>query len=158
MDTRPTSNLLDYYATPGVMTDPGEMASLFEGLPREIPEICQLIQNNLIHIFWADRYGRTLSEAEKETVSIRQVDRKLTYIHQNDPNPLTSPRPLAGTSLSYYLPSCDIRESPPGLVVASGHTFSPITLKITGCVNIGMNESNVGSWLMPSWTIFNAAN
>ena len=67
MNITPSSELLKYYATPGPFTDPAGQAHLFDGLPSEIGELCRVVQNNLLHIFWADRYGRTLSDKEKET-------------------------------------------------------------------------------------------
>jgi hypothetical protein len=39
------------------MTDPGEHAGLFEGLPTEIPALCQVVQGLLLHIFWAERHS-----------------------------------------------------------------------------------------------------
>jgi hypothetical protein len=39
---------LTYYAHPGLMTDPGAHAALFEGLPTEIPALCQVVQGLLL--------------------------------------------------------------------------------------------------------------
>ena len=50
-------HLLDYYARPGLMTNPGEHAGLFDGLPAAIPALCQVVQGLLLHIFWAERHG-----------------------------------------------------------------------------------------------------
>lgn len=50
---------LEYYAHPGLMTDPGEHAGLLDDLPTEIPALCQAVQGLLLHIFWAERYGMT---------------------------------------------------------------------------------------------------
>jgi len=39
-----TIHPLEYYARPGLMTDPGEHTSLFDGLPTEIPALCQVVR------------------------------------------------------------------------------------------------------------------
>jgi len=87
--TRP----LEYYARPGLMTGPGEHASLFEGLPSEIPALCQVVQGILLHIFWAERYGVELSEKREEEVNISRVAEMLARIREMAAIPLTIPRP-----------------------------------------------------------------
>ncbi|MFN2150914.1 MAG: transglutaminase-like domain-containing protein [Anaerolineales bacterium] len=94
MNITPSSELLKYYATPGPFTDPAGQAHLFDGLPSEIGELCRVVQNNLLHIFWADRYGRTLSDKEKETVNVRSARQKLNLMQTKDPRPLPVPRIL----------------------------------------------------------------
>ena len=89
-----TKDALEYYARPGPMTDPQEYAGLFDGLPTEIPALCRIVQGLLIHIFWAERYGVTLSEERKEEVQIRSVAHKLARIRELDDRPLTVARPL----------------------------------------------------------------
>jgi hypothetical protein len=86
--------LLDYYAHAGLMTAPGQYADLFSELPTDLPALCQVVQQNLLHVFWAERYGRTLSDEDKQTLNIRPVSRKLALMRQVDPRPLTAPRPL----------------------------------------------------------------
>ena len=86
--------MLRYYATPGRMTDPGAHHDLLAGLPQDIAGLCRVVQNNLLHVFWAERYGRTLAEDEKRTVGIRRVEEKLDLIRQAMNCPLTDPRPL----------------------------------------------------------------
>jgi hypothetical protein len=90
----PTTHPLEYYAHPGLMTDPGEQVGLLEGLPPEIPALCQVVQGNLLHIFWAERYGVELSEVRKQEAEIRSVAGMLTRIRSVDDCPLTIPRPL----------------------------------------------------------------
>jgi hypothetical protein len=92
MNPQPFPEILKYYASPGPFTDPGEYVHLFKDLPTDLPELCQLVQNNILHIFWAERYERTLTEEEKQTVNVRQIDRKLALIQQADPRSLTAPR------------------------------------------------------------------
>ena len=88
------SDLLDFYAQPGMMTDAGRYSDMLVGLPTKIGALCQVVQQNLIHVFWAERYGRTLSDEEKATLNIRPVSHKLALMCQADEQPLTVARPL----------------------------------------------------------------
>ncbi|HSJ52157.1 MAG TPA: transglutaminase-like domain-containing protein [Anaerolineae bacterium] len=85
---------LAYYASPGPMTDPGPYASLFAGLPSAIPELVQVVQGLLVHVFWAERYGLSLPDERKGEVQLRLVADKLARIRQLDARPLAEPRPL----------------------------------------------------------------
>lgn len=88
------NDLLAYYAAPGIMTDPGAQADLLTGLPGDLPGLCQVVQSQLIHVFWAERYGRQLSEEEKVTLNVRPAAEKLARIRQVQPAGLLTPRPL----------------------------------------------------------------
>jgi len=92
--TSTNENPQAYYALPGMMTNPGEQTHLFEGLPTTIPELVEVVQGLLIHVFWAERYGLTLPEARQQEVQIRPVDQKLVRILELDDRPLTEARPL----------------------------------------------------------------
>lgn len=94
-DTVINNALLSYYAHPGMMTDPRDLAFMFAELPTEVGELCRVVQQNLLHVFWADRYGRTLTEAEKEPLNLRSLYQKLQRMRQVDVLPLTEPRPVA---------------------------------------------------------------
>ncbi len=94
MNPNPSTELLIYYAAHGVMTDPGKYKPLFADLPRDISDLCKIIQNNLIHIFWSERYGRKLTESEQNSVNIRSVAQKLALIQENDPRSLTISRAI----------------------------------------------------------------
>jgi hypothetical protein len=89
-----TPNPLEYYAQPGLMTDPKEHARLLQGLPTGISALCQVVQGTLVHVFWAERYGLTLSEDRKKETEIRTVAKKLARIRELDDRPLTIARPL----------------------------------------------------------------
>ncbi len=84
----------EYYALPGVMTHFGAQADLLAGLPTGVAELVRVVQGNLIHVFWAERYGRKLSEEEKFTLNVREAERKLAVMRQVNPAPLVEPRPL----------------------------------------------------------------
>lgn len=86
--------VLSYYAQAGLMTDPHEHASLFDGLPAEVSALRDVAQGLLVHVFWAERYGLNLSDARKQEVNLRLVSRQLARIQALDPCPLTELRPL----------------------------------------------------------------
>jgi hypothetical protein len=83
-----------YYARPGLMTDPGDQTPMLAGLPTDIAALCRVIQNLLVHIFWAERMGLVLSEERKAEAGIRDVASKLARIVELDDRPLTEPRTL----------------------------------------------------------------
>lgn len=94
MKTEPSPDILAYYTCHGVMSDPSENASWYDDLPTKLGELCQVVQNNLIHIFWAERYGRNLSDPEKNTVNVRSMQEKLALMRVADPRPLPTARSL----------------------------------------------------------------
>jgi hypothetical protein len=94
MSLSTTKEILNFYASPGVNTDAGELSPMFANPPAELASLVQIVQGALLHVFWAERYGRTLSEVEKAPLNIRPVAEKLTIMAAIDPAPLTSARPL----------------------------------------------------------------
>ena len=103
---------LEYYARPELMTDPQGQAQLFEDLPAEIPALCQVVQGLVLHIFWAERYGVKLSDERKQEVQFRSVARKLARIRELADWPLTVPRPpekkLVGNCRDFAVMLCAI--------------------------------------------------
>jgi hypothetical protein len=85
--------LVKYYASQGPITDPGEHADLFDGLPIEMSALCRAVQGLLLHIFWAERYGIRLPEDRKQEVQLRHVARMLPRIREMDDRPLSVARP-----------------------------------------------------------------
>jgi hypothetical protein len=85
---------IHYYASHGMMTDPGEFSSLLAELPGDISNLCEIVQNNLIHVFWAERYGVMLKEEQKQTLNIRKLSNKLFLIHANDTRALANKREI----------------------------------------------------------------
>ena len=71
---------LDFYATPGPLTQPGAMAPLLNGLPTGVGELVRVVQGLLIHVFWAQRYGVELDEARQSEVQIRPLAAKLELL------------------------------------------------------------------------------
>jgi len=103
---------LDYYATPGPMTNPQAEAGLFADLPKDVPALCRVVQGILIHIFWAERQAVNLSDERKQEVQIRSVARKLARIRELDNRSLTVARPpenrLVGNCRDFSVVLCSI--------------------------------------------------
>jgi hypothetical protein len=74
------------------MTDPAEYAGVLAGLPNDMPTLCKIVQGNLLHIFWAERYGVQLSEARRQEVEIRSVAGMLARLLAILDQPFTKPR------------------------------------------------------------------
>lgn len=64
------------------------------GLPGALPELVNVVQGLLLHIFWAERYGITLSPARKDEVNLRDFSKKFPKLLELDPRPLNVPRDL----------------------------------------------------------------
>ena len=82
------------FGTQGMITDPGQRASLYNGLPRDPQALRPIVQGLLIHVFWADRYGLNLTPEREAEVQLRLVERQLERIVALDDAPLTVSRPL----------------------------------------------------------------
>jgi hypothetical protein len=87
-------DVLDFYATPGFMTDPREHATQLDGLPSDLPSLCATVQGFMIHVFWAEREGLPLSNERKQEVNLRSVAHKLARVQELDACPLSETRPL----------------------------------------------------------------
>jgi hypothetical protein len=75
------------------MTHPGPYADLYQDLPSDIPGLVQAVQGLIVHIFWAEGYGLSLSEERKAEVQLRTMERRLARTLELDPSPLATPRP-----------------------------------------------------------------
>jgi hypothetical protein len=87
------NDILGYYAMPGLFTDPGEHADLFAGLPPDPDALVAHVQGAMVHIFWAERYGLSLSEERQAEVQLRSVTRMLSRYRELDAGDMTMPRP-----------------------------------------------------------------
>ena len=79
---------LEFFATPGRMTSPGDQAGLLEHLPCDVGSLRQVVQGLMIHVFWAEQYGVQLAGPRRDEVQLRPVVRKLERIIELDPRPL----------------------------------------------------------------------
>ena len=92
--TATSSDALDFYTRPAVMTSAGRYAALLDDLPREVIELVHVVQGLLLHQHWAPAYGVTLSDERRGASHIRPVERMLERLLAEDDRPLTAARPL----------------------------------------------------------------
>jgi hypothetical protein len=88
---------VSYYSTHSPMTylpDEPELSSLLKGLPSTITEIVNVVQNTLIHIFWAKRMGLELTPEREGEVNIRSAADMLRKVYEINETPLTEKREL----------------------------------------------------------------
>jgi hypothetical protein len=71
------------------MSDPGQHASLFEGLPGEPGALAKTVQGLLIHQHIAPAYGVTLGRDQQAQSQVRAVERILDDIVMRDGRPLS---------------------------------------------------------------------
>jgi hypothetical protein len=81
-----------YFAQYGKITNPGSYARLYTDLPSDMPALVQVVQGLMVHIFWAERYGLSLSEERKAEVQLRTMERRLARTLELDSSPLTTSR------------------------------------------------------------------
>jgi hypothetical protein len=93
--TTSQTDLLDYYAQPGPMTDPRDLAHLLRDLPTDLVSLVKIVQGLLIHPFWMENYGLTrIPEREERETNLRFVDKMLGRLVELDNRVLSEPRDL----------------------------------------------------------------
>jgi hypothetical protein len=85
---------LAFYSKPGMMTDPGKHAYLLAGLPDDLVSLCSVVQNNMVHVFSAERLGLNLTEDQKRALQIRPIAEKLALMTETNDQPLSVSKPL----------------------------------------------------------------
>lgn len=76
------------YDRPGVLTDPGRYTRALDGLPGDPAGVARVVQGLMIHEFWLDAYGVTMTPEQRETVHLRRVEQTLAEIVRRDGRPL----------------------------------------------------------------------
>lgn len=85
---------ITYYASQSYITDPRTYASLFEDLPANVPALCKIVQNVIIHPYEAYLYGVRIPKKRLGELDTRKVSLMLARIQELDAQPLTVERPL----------------------------------------------------------------
>ena len=86
------TDILDYYSQPGIMTEPGEYYHMLADMPADVSELCKIVQGVILHIFWSEAYGVSLSDDRKKEVNLRKVDDMLSRINELDERPISAAR------------------------------------------------------------------
>jgi len=87
-----TPEPLSFYATHGIITDPGDLAHLLDGLPADLPALCKIVQGLLVHPLLTGLYNVELTSTQKKGVNIRPLREMLARIHEMDPRPIDQAR------------------------------------------------------------------
>jgi hypothetical protein len=75
------------------MTDPAEYGSLFTALSDDIPTLCKITQNLIIHSEDLERYGVNFPEEWREYESnLRKVSRQIKHVLELNNTPISNPR------------------------------------------------------------------
>lgn len=85
-------DIAEFYTRPGRMTDTGALDALLKDAPRDIPGIVAFIQNLLLHVHWAARYGVTLSTERRDEQNVRSTADMLALMQRHDGRPLRDAR------------------------------------------------------------------
>jgi hypothetical protein len=86
------SSPLTYYACQGAMTEPGPRADRLDDLPTDIESLVEVVQGLLLHVFWTEAYGTTLTEERRQEAAIRSVSDMLARILELSDRPLAEAR------------------------------------------------------------------
>jgi hypothetical protein len=85
---------LDYYATPGPMTDlTGVAAEVFDGLPTDPVGLCRTVPGLIVHEMWANAYGFDVPEDRLTDLQARSAGEMTGVIRRLDAGPLSVARP-----------------------------------------------------------------
>jgi hypothetical protein len=84
------------WVEPGIFTDAGKFADLFAGLPAGAAGAAGVVQGLLLHEFWAQGYGVTFAEADRDRVNLRRVEQVLGAVVEADDRPLAVEREPQG--------------------------------------------------------------
>src|SRR5215216_4302576 len=80
-------NPQDYYGTQSRLSDPGNLAPLFDALPNDIDSMCQAVRNIYIHYM----SGR-IEKPRLVEVDLRSIEAILNRVMSHDPRPLSVER------------------------------------------------------------------
>lgn len=83
---------LEYYASPGAMTELAPHALLVDELPRDIASLARVVQGLLIHRFWSDAYKTDVTPGRDREQGLRGASAIVTRALAIDPRPLTAVR------------------------------------------------------------------
>jgi hypothetical protein len=88
------SDIAEFYTRPGRMTDAGALDALLKDAPRDIPGMVAFIQNLLLHVHWAERYGVKLSPERRDEQNVRSTADMLALMQRHDGRALCDTRTL----------------------------------------------------------------
>jgi len=104
---RTLDDLLAYHRIHSANSDPGAHRARYERLPDDLPSLCRVVQNVLLHMFWVGEktYGITYEQLKAAgrkicvEFSYTTAEERLTHIVALDDRPLAEPRDVAHRSV-----------------------------------------------------------
>lgn len=84
---------LEFYASPGRMTDLSPLAERVADLPTAVGELCRIVQGLVIHPFWLETYKVSVPDERQPELQIRPAAEIIEAALQLDGAPLTQARP-----------------------------------------------------------------
>ena len=91
---KPDTSALEAWRHPVAMSDAGDRAALFDGLPGDAGGLAKVVQGVLMHQHIASAYGLALTPEQHAEAHARAVTDILDGIVGRDPRPLTTERPI----------------------------------------------------------------
>jgi hypothetical protein len=88
-DTSP-ADIRAFYTAPGRMTS---LPDDLEATPGDVAGVFALVQGVVMHPFWAEAYGQTLTPEREAQTHARSATEMIALIHRLDPAPITAARP-----------------------------------------------------------------
>lgn len=102
----------EFYAKQSSVTDPKELAPYLDNLPKDIPQLCKIVQGLITHRDESDLYGTPLTDQRKQEGETRYVSLILKRILELDNSNLGNPRSpdkrFAGTCRDFAILLCAI--------------------------------------------------
>ena len=83
---------LTYFSEFGRLTNPGPCVDFYADLPSDVPSLVKVVQGLVVHVFWAERYGLTLSRDRQAEVQLRTMERRIARTLELDPGSLIADR------------------------------------------------------------------
>ncbi len=90
--TTQTITELDFYRTPGPLTDISAYASELDALPRDVASLAKIVPLLMVHRFWSEAYKTEITPDRDREQGLRSAASMLRRILDIDPRPLTVPR------------------------------------------------------------------
>ncbi len=88
-----TPEALAYYATQSAISAAPAYRLVMGALPDDVPALVRAVRGLMVHVFWADRYGLSLSPERQGEVQLRYSSAQLARIFELDARPLSVERP-----------------------------------------------------------------
>lgn len=94
MATTAKSEILEFFRRSGEMSSAGKHAGLLRGQRCDLKVLAREAQGLILHEHIAGAYGETISDARRNEVHIRSLEKIIDQLLSHDSRPLTEPRSL----------------------------------------------------------------